>query len=309
MSNTNGFIKLRRGLDEHLDRIDGDALKLYVRLLFRADWRKGRNHGLATGNLSEMAQSFGWSRYKLSRKLGELEGKYVAVEHRGNQFTPSAVRILKYDDGVSVKNAASSTDASRKSAASTDEHAANLLSEGCTGVAASSQKCGKHSREPQESADVKPAEEVLRKEELGESVEPSGKKKAGQPTDRVSLTGSKEKSEEKTVPLGILWATKLGMKKLSAEFTPFLNIVKQNQPRPDETKGRWCQRILDLCTARDVAYPKQFFAVAMRYRKHDEPMFTTTERIVKERKLRGLVARQCPDSIPTASGHAPEQKV
>ncbi|HEY2118629.1 MAG TPA: hypothetical protein VGH37_05545 [Candidatus Acidoferrum sp.] len=260
--NLAGWLKFRRGFDEHLDQLDGDAVKLYLRLLCRADWRKGKNHGLAIGNLSEMVKGFEWSADKLTRKLSQLNRKYIAVEHRGNRFTPSAIRILKYD-----------ANAVRKNAESTPEHSANIRSEVRMDAESTPQECGGHSDDGLQNKEVEAPEEDLRSRR-SKSVRSAKEKKVFDPTDRLI-----------TLPKG--WA-KIGLRTISARFAPFLEIARVNKPRPDESKAQWCGRILDACTSSDVEYPPEFYAITKRYRKTDEPFYDYKERLAETRRLRGL---------------------
>ena len=250
-----GFIKLRRGLDEHLPGIDGDALKLYVRLLFRADWRKGKNHGLAEVKLGEIAASFNWSRDTLTRKLAELEGRYISVESHGNQFTQSAIRILNYD-GAFRKKAESSNEAFRKDAESNDEHSANLRGGVRKSAEGSPQNCGKHSGNAHESTEVKPSEEGLRKQEVvvGKNVIPENESMYD-PTDRHFS------------PSGNFWK-KLAIYKLSEEYRPFVEFLKaeMKQPAENATLIAVIKSVMDFAGQHDFRYPPELYGILKRLR-------------------------------------------
>jgi hypothetical protein len=247
MGNDGGFLKLRRGFDEHLDGIDGDSLKLYLRLLFLADWRKGKNYGLVVGNLSEMVQSFRWSPDKLSRKFGDLEKRYIAVEHRGNQFAPSIFRILKYDKGALRKNADSTPSALRKSAESTTEHSAKTPAALRTDADSSPQKCGVHSRERLENTEVKRSEEGLRSKDNKERK----KNKPSPSIPSISLTAK-------------IWQ-EIGLNELPETARAFVSLVEQAPPTPGERAQAFLNRIVAICKRKSppVDVPRRFYAVLL----------------------------------------------
>lgn len=265
-----GFIKLRRGLDEHLARMSSDAVKLYLRLLFLADWRKGKSQGLAQATFSETAIEFGWSPRQVRRVTAELrKSGYIVVERRGNQRVPSIVRIKKYD-GASVTDCLSSPSADAANGLSTDEHrpesrgvaAAGGLSVGLCTLAS-----------PNE---IKRPESPKKLEERRSSSKNSAETKMFDPDDRLFT------------PTGNKWKA-LGIGKLSERYRPFIELANKIEPKLDETRAGWCGKVIDACTTADVEYPPQFYAITKRYRKHDLPCFSEQGRILEARRRRGQV--------------------
>jgi len=91
-----GFVKIRRGLREHLSRMPAGSLKLYLWLHLVAIWT-GRNRGTVQANYPEIAKEFGWSLRQLKRTMAALRPRYVKIVQVGNQHRPTIIRILKYD--------------------------------------------------------------------------------------------------------------------------------------------------------------------------------------------------------------------
>lgn len=92
-----GWIKLRRGLCEHLPAMSGNALKLYVWLLFKARWT-GAQKGSVDATFEDIATSLGFSQKTLQRMIEELEQKpFIRVQRAANQHELTHIEILKYD--------------------------------------------------------------------------------------------------------------------------------------------------------------------------------------------------------------------
>jgi hypothetical protein len=253
----NGFVKLRRGLDEHLARMSDGAVKLYIRLLFLADWRKGKTQGLAQVVFSEIAAEFGWSPRTVKYITAELkEGGYIAVERRGNQHRPSIIRIEKYDG------------ARAKDCLSTGEQGQESKGVGATNCPST---CPSTLVTPNEIRCPAPAKKY--KERRSSSKNGAAETKMFDPDDRLFA------------PIGKRWE-RLGIRKLSERFRPFVEIVDRTQPKPEETIGTWCGRIIDLCQNADVEYAPEFYAVTRRFRKNDKPYFSVQEQIAEENRRR-----------------------
>lgn len=71
---------------------------------------------------------------------------------------------------------------------------------------------------------------------------------------------------------------KLGIRKLSERYKPFVELVRSIKPTWDETIAQWCGRILDACSVKDISYPPEFLAITRRYREKDVPFYSAQER-------------------------------
>jgi len=230
MEQENGFIPLRRGLDTHLSDIDGDALKLYLRLLIRAEWR-GEHRGCYVGKLKDLAASFGWSTDKLSRNLKRLSGHYVVLEYRGTKHcTDSVIRVLRYDrdGGTNGSKGRKSADLSRNQvvpgAELTAVKSANPNGQVVPGAELTLRKCGVDSNQIAEHKEDRATEEVLRiknkKEERKKPLLPS-----------LTLLGKEP------------WKS-VGLYSLPGEFAEFVEFVERNRPRKNERLRTWMNRVL-----------------------------------------------------------------
>lgn len=101
-----GFVKIRRGLREHLVTMSSNAVKLYLWLHLSANWAVKR--GCVEASYEDIARALGWSQKTLQRTVAELEPKYIAVAH-ANQFKLTTIRIIKYD--IAVDNSVQSASA------------------------------------------------------------------------------------------------------------------------------------------------------------------------------------------------------
>jgi len=97
-----GFVKLRRGLREHIPLMSSNAFKLYGWLLLAAEWNGERGErGTYESNYPDIAQELRWNLRMLRRSINELrDGGYVAIVGAANQYENTLIRILKYDQEV-----------------------------------------------------------------------------------------------------------------------------------------------------------------------------------------------------------------
>jgi hypothetical protein len=93
-----GFVKLRRGLRDHLGSMSGNAVKLFDWLLLAADW-KGPSRGWVEASFADVAKELRFSSKTLQRACDELEDEkqFVAIERATNQYGLTRFKILKYD--------------------------------------------------------------------------------------------------------------------------------------------------------------------------------------------------------------------
>jgi hypothetical protein len=92
-----GFIRLRRGLAEHLRWLSPTALKVYICFHFDADWKEGPSRGLVVTTQESLAEKLNLSIFQVRRALRELRPKYVTTVRRGNRDRASIFRIEKYE--------------------------------------------------------------------------------------------------------------------------------------------------------------------------------------------------------------------
>jgi hypothetical protein len=94
-----GFVKLRRGLREHLhrSRMSSNASTLFVWLLLSA-YHSGPKRGCVETNYEDVMRGLGWYRKLLQRSIWELTRKgYVRVTPAANQHGMTIITILKFD--------------------------------------------------------------------------------------------------------------------------------------------------------------------------------------------------------------------
>lgn len=254
-----GFVKFRRGFDEHLEHLSGDAVKLFNRLLFRADWRKGENCGLVTGNLAEIASGFGWGKFRLSRIAHELS-PYVVFERRGNQKLGSLIRIKKYDGAVAA-NGNSSTRAVASNSNSNPEQLRKMCSETATATATA------HPQSSNESESCEPRRSN-KKEELK-----SGGKNAATEQKMFDLT------DRHFSVTGAFWE-RIGTGILSETYRPFSEMVKAEFKTPGEkqTVEEVVKRYVDMAELRGIPRPPQMYGILKRYRAQSpRELYVTAE--------------------------------
>lgn len=126
-----GFVKLRRGLKEHLhrSRMSSNASTLFVWLLLSA-YHSGLKRGCVEANYEDLMRGLGWSYSMVRRTLDELIAKnYIGVMPAANQHEITVIKILKFeiDEGDSaVSTGEHSNDSAVSigvlSAVSTGEH-------------------------------------------------------------------------------------------------------------------------------------------------------------------------------------------
>jgi hypothetical protein len=94
-----GFVKLRRGLREHLhrSRMSSNGSTLFVWLLLSA-YHSGPKRGCVGANIEDLMFGLGWSRSMVKRSLEELASKgYISFDGAANQHELGVIRILKFD--------------------------------------------------------------------------------------------------------------------------------------------------------------------------------------------------------------------
>jgi hypothetical protein len=96
-----GFVKLRRGLKEHLhrSRMSSNASTMFVWLLLSAR-HSGSTRGSVEANYDDLMRGLGWSSSMVRRTLEELISKgYISVTPAANQHEITVIKILKFDTG------------------------------------------------------------------------------------------------------------------------------------------------------------------------------------------------------------------
>lgn len=94
-----GFVKLRRGLREHLhrSRMSNNASTLFVWLLLSA-YHSGLKRGCVEADIGDLMFGLGWSRSMVKRSVEELASKgYISFNGAANQHELGEIRILKFD--------------------------------------------------------------------------------------------------------------------------------------------------------------------------------------------------------------------
>jgi hypothetical protein len=255
MEQKNGFIPLRRGLDAHLDTIDGDALKLYLRLLIRARWR-GQFRGCYIGKLKDLAASFKWSVDKLSRRLAQLSEHYIVIEDRGRgrgkgtPATDSVIRICRYDNKSEVRNSAELSESQVVPGA----ELMRVNSANSNGQVAPDAELFVHGRGVDSNQALETKADTAPEEGL-RSKNNKERKKGASMLQSLTLRGK-------------IWDD-LSLHELPVEFAEFAELVEQNLPRPDERPRAWMNRVLDAWKLRSphIKAPSRFLAACMA--KHE----------------------------------------
>jgi len=94
-----GFVKLRRGLKEHLhrSRMSSNASTLFVWLLLSAR-HSGPSRGCVEANYEDVMRNLGWTYSMVRRTIGELAQKgYVIATPAANQHAITTIKIQKFD--------------------------------------------------------------------------------------------------------------------------------------------------------------------------------------------------------------------
>jgi len=94
-----GFVKLRRGLREHLhrSRMSSNASTLFVWLLLSAH-HSGPRKGCVEADREDIMRGLGWTYSMTRRATYELTSKrYILVTPAANQHEVTVIRILKFD--------------------------------------------------------------------------------------------------------------------------------------------------------------------------------------------------------------------
>jgi hypothetical protein len=96
MSETPGYVKLRRGLRDHLPELSSRAVKLYVALLIEANHQTG----VCRTRLVDLCGLSGLSYKTTIRAIAELESKnpnpFISVSREGNRLGPLDFTILRF---------------------------------------------------------------------------------------------------------------------------------------------------------------------------------------------------------------------
>ncbi len=93
---TETWLPLSRGLDEHLAKMSGNAVKVFMHLLMSA-MHAGPNRATYATTLNAMAVHLGMSYETLRRAVIELtSGGYIEQTPAKNQHQTTVFRILQY---------------------------------------------------------------------------------------------------------------------------------------------------------------------------------------------------------------------
>ncbi len=91
---------LRRGLREHLPRLSANAVKVYVYLLLRVEW-KGADRGTCRATTRALSEELGMRRESMLSAIKELEGlspkPFIEVERASNRHGLTTYRVLRFD--------------------------------------------------------------------------------------------------------------------------------------------------------------------------------------------------------------------
>jgi hypothetical protein len=127
-----GFVKLRRGLREHLhrSRMSSNASTLFVWLLLWA-YYSGPKRGCVEANIDDLMLGLGWSRSMVKRSVDELASKgYISFNGAANQHELGEIRILKFD--VEERDSARSTSEPSRNSEISAELSARLTAQSTT---------------------------------------------------------------------------------------------------------------------------------------------------------------------------------
>jgi hypothetical protein len=95
---TAGFVKLRRGLLDHMPALSDAQSKLFMFALMRAK-NSGKGKGSFSGTYREIAAQIGWSKSKLERVVSSLAG-YIAVSKAANQYENTTFTVLNFEESA-----------------------------------------------------------------------------------------------------------------------------------------------------------------------------------------------------------------
>lgn len=91
-----GFVKLRRGIIEHVNRFSGVEFKVFIVLLTLADFRDPHSVSMTLGQLQQIV---GASYRSVIRAVNDLtDDGYITYTPATNQWDTSTFSIVKYDD-------------------------------------------------------------------------------------------------------------------------------------------------------------------------------------------------------------------
>ena len=93
MANSKGFVKLRRGIFDHLQIMSATELKVYIALLVLADYKNGS----VNISISDLSESIGVSYKPVQVSVKRLVAmKYINFIPSRNQWQDSNFEICKY---------------------------------------------------------------------------------------------------------------------------------------------------------------------------------------------------------------------
>ncbi len=99
MNKKAGYVRLRRGLVEHLPRMTPNAVKVYLFLLLKAK-ATGVEQGVFRATTRAMSEESGMNRIAMMRAIRELESMepkpFIAVKRSTNQHAMTEYKILRF---------------------------------------------------------------------------------------------------------------------------------------------------------------------------------------------------------------------
>ena len=105
MRGREGYVPLRRGILDHLPRLKGSAITVYIALIGLADFHKGHEGEVRGYSIMDLCRVTGLSRPVVGKVLYELaepvypergdEG-YILYEPGVNEHKPMFVKVCKY---------------------------------------------------------------------------------------------------------------------------------------------------------------------------------------------------------------------
>ena len=309
-----GFVKVRRGVREHLATMSSNAAKLFSWLLVVADW-KGDRRGTFESNYTDIAQELRWNVRMLRRSINALrDGGYVEIVGAANQYENTLIRILKYDQGTTesggdtrvLSNDAEDIGGDR--AAATGVPSVVLTKLASTQIA----KALQPSKNLEEVKEVKKgtADAVRRRvdAELHLSTNPSSKGKKLQirlvekiQRDEGSLSDYIEYSRKKgwEHPLGVdeqkalaatRWKPDLKSPVLAFNFVETALEVYEENKGKDITPGNLCSKIIDRCESNRKRNGGTGYYWPPDFQKHRDQL-RAQERMLERRSNSTLEAR------------------
>jgi hypothetical protein len=271
-----GFVKLRRGLKEHLhrSRMSSNASTLFVWLLLSAR-HSGPGRGCVEANYEDVMRNLGWTYSMVRRTLDELAEKgYIVVMPAANQHEVTTIRIPKYDiweDDSAVSTGEQSKIADRSAVSG------GVLSAVSIGEQSSEQSRPSISRKADELWAPKNAVEVKKEKNCcADSVRRpfdaelrhpskifSPKKRKQKLESRLIEKGFKNKSmftgnldEDERAAFAATGYTPRDPQKLHDGFVAAVEAMWDKFKDTEISQGNLCSKIIDYCQAQQESCVK-----------------------------------------------------